>query len=420
MTCDEDDQKKRDHALMPDWLTDEDPLPFLGGGYESYARRIIAGNAIRRYREDGENGRVSYSRRKVWYSDNNRKFYWPRSFSYRHLLPAMAQMEEAGLIFHDKKSPGNRHWQSWFLATEKLMDWASGAKIKYAPTRRVILRDEDKNEVAYNDKTRAIIKMNCDIDEINAYIAKQTITVNGKVLKEGDPIIVANKCVTGAARILLRRIYNESWYKGGRWYNDVQNVPRPSRPWILLNGHPVDVYDYSAFFPGLLYALVGASRLGDPYTIPVWPRPMVKLTLNILLNAKDATSAIRAAAGEFKKKLGDRDSQAKRYDKARQIIAALKKRHEPIAQFFHADIAKVLMWHESKLMEFNIRDLMELEIPFVPLHDALLVPQAALPTVKSIMDRNLATYREILTEAGQKLQNAPVNLDNDSVAVSIG
>jgi len=249
-------------------------------------------------------------------------------------------------------------------------------------------------------------------------LAKQVITLHGKLLKEGDPLYADLHCVTGATRIRLRRIFNDgSFYKGGRFYNDVQNIPKSERQWMTLNSHYVDWYDYSAFYPGLLYAIAGVECDGDPYTIEGWPRQITKPILNIVLNARTYQSAVRAAAQELKRR-GIQESQAERYAKARAIIAALKKRNAPIEQFFHGDVGKRLMLHESHLLEFNMRALMKLQIPFVPLHDALLVPEHKLPVLKAIMDDNLAMHREILTEGGHKLRNRASDLRSDVVAKS--
>jgi hypothetical protein len=400
----------RDHALRPEWLTEHDPLPQPINGrreeYVSLCRCMIAANAIRRYREDGEDGRVSYSRREGWYAEQPSRFYWPRWFTYSYIIAAVAQLEATGLLVHDKKKPGNRHWQSWFRATEALMKL--NTKLQYSPVRDIILRDEDKVDVPY-ELDKAVLKMKCDVDEVNAYLSKQIITLRGKVLKEGDPLYVDLHCVSGATRIKLRRIFSDrSFYKNGRWQNDIQNIPKEERPWMTLNGHPVKHYDYSAFYPGLLYALAGATCDGDPYTIEGWQREISKPILNILFNTKTGKSAVRAAAQKLKE-LGGGGSQAERHAEVRTIIAALKVRNEPIAAYFHSDVGKRLMLFESQLLHFNMRALMKLEIPFVPLHDALLVPERKLPVLQAIMEDNLSLYREVLTDGGRMVRNREQN-----------
>src|SRR5262249_9641664 len=137
---------------------------------ESLARRMIAANAIKRYREDGENGRVSYSRRKHWYAEHPSRFYWPEWFTHAYITAAGAQMENAGLVLHDQKQPGNRHWQSWFRATEQLMNFKTA--LQYKPVRKIILRDEDKVDIAYNENARPILKMVRNLDYVNAYLSK--------------------------------------------------------------------------------------------------------------------------------------------------------------------------------------------------------------------------------------------------------
>ena len=166
-----------------------------------------------------------------------------------------------------------------------------------------------------------------------------------------------------------------------------------------------------------LYAISGEPCEGDPYTIPGVPRHVSKPILNIVLNAKTGTSAVRAAAGELKRTVGG--SQGERHARARAIIAALKERNKPIAEFFHSDVGKWLMEHESRLLGYNMLALMKLQIPFVPLHDALLVPERKLPVLERIMEDNLALYREVLTEGGHRIRNRASDLRSDAAAESI-
>ena len=102
--------------------------------------------------------------------------------------------------------------------------------VQYEPKRRIILRDEEKNDISYNDRATRIVKMLRDVEQINAYLAKQTVCVGGQVLKEGGAlrVLVRNKknplrmnlhCVAWALRIATRRIFHHSsFYKGGRFY----------------------------------------------------------------------------------------------------------------------------------------------------------------------------------------------------------
>jgi hypothetical protein len=91
---------------------------------------------------------------------------------------------------------------------------------------------------------------------------------------------------------------------------------------------------------------------------------------------------------------------------------AIKERNKRIAQFFHSDVGKRLMLHESQLLDFNMQALMKLQIPFVALHDALIVPEHKLPVLERIMEDNAAEYREILSEAGRKLLNQESNCES--------
>src|SRR5262249_42887374 len=81
--------------------------------------------------------------------------------------------------------------------------------------------------------------------------------------------------------------------------------------------------------------------------IPDVPRHISKPILNICLNAKNGTSAIRAAAQELTQ-LNVRGSQGERYARARSIIAALKKRNQPIAEFFHSEALNKMTEREDE------------------------------------------------------------------------
>ena len=66
-----------------------------------------------------------------------------------------------------------------------------------------------------------------------------------------------------------------------------------------------------------------------------------------------------------------------------------------------------------------MRDLMKRGIPFLPLHDALLVPLAAHRELTIIMATNLAVLRVSLAVQFRALEAAiPTPLNSDGVSVS--
>jgi hypothetical protein len=77
--------------------------------------------------------------------------------------------------------------------------------------------------------------------------------------------------------------------------------------------------------------------------------------------------------------------------------------------FFHSDAGKRLMRTESEILRRNMKALMKLQIPFVPLHDALLVPEPKLPVLQRIMEEILKLTKESLTAVCFRR----MNLDND-------
>ena len=71
----------------------------------------------------------------------------------------------------------------------------------------------------------------------------------------------------------LRQIFNrESFSMGGRAYGWWQNLPKPWRAKLTINGEEVVELDYSALHPAMLYAERGLPLAGDPYCIDGHPR----------------------------------------------------------------------------------------------------------------------------------------------------
>jgi hypothetical protein len=66
---------------------------------------------------------------------------------------------------------------------------------------------------------------------------------------------------------------------GGRWYADVQNLPREDRKTLTINGEPTCELDFSGLHPTMLYHMRGQTLLEKAYAIPgidSFNRPAIK------------------------------------------------------------------------------------------------------------------------------------------------
>ena len=101
------------------------------------------------------------------------------------------------------------------------------------------------------------------------------------------------------AKTTLYRVFNSTWTMGGRFYGPwPQSVPKEYRPDLLMDGQPTVEPDYRELHPTLLYALEGKRLDGGAYDVDGWPRRLVKVAFNVVLNASNKTGALRAVALE--------------------------------------------------------------------------------------------------------------------------
>jgi hypothetical protein len=214
------------------------------------------------------------------------------------------------------------------------------------------------------------------------------------------------------ARKKLYRVFNNgSLERGGRftggWWQD---VPSDDRPHIYVGG-PQSHYakfsaevDYSSMFPSIAYALLGkelddsAYRLGGN-ELPKPIRKVVKQTLLTMLMEespeKTRKAVHKALSDDEIKRDPDKHRQILEWKKRNagktymlpfedcapegcpplvEIIKAMEKQHEPLAQdfFYDPDMGLYLMYRESQIAERVMLDMAEQGAPVLPIHDSFI------------------------------------------------
>src|SRR5262249_2250286 len=139
------------------------------------------------------------------------------------------------------------------------------------------------------------------LEKINSALLSVTIDLNGRPIREGDPLRVGRANI-GAATVRLHRVFNQSSFLlGGRFYGGWwQNIPKSYRAHITIDGARTVEMDYPRLHPTLLYAECRQPMYGDPYIIRDTDRRLVKVAFNTLVNADTRASAIRAIAEEIR------------------------------------------------------------------------------------------------------------------------
>jgi hypothetical protein len=326
--------------------------------------------------------RVSYSARYGFYSDGQR--YRGTSFTYATVMAAIELLHREGWIIDCRVQPGNRGWQSSFVATEKLLAaWHSYApQLAYDANEIIRLKDADGKLVDYTE-SRNTTRMRRRLEEINQGLAGLQITIPGAQW-QGHHMLVGGGCVLPLPGNGLWRVFSRGrWSLHGRAYGWFQSIPRTVRLTIKINGEPVVELDYSCLHVNMLYNQAGVRLTGDAYDIDGIARPDVKAAVQMVLNACDTRSAIGALAA-------NRGMDRRR---AADIITAVKKKHRPIKQWFCGDAGIRLMRADSEVILDALKTVNDYGDPALPIHDALIVPARCADRAKAAMED---TYRRIV------------------------
>jgi hypothetical protein len=307
---------------------------------------------------------VSYSRRKEWWSNGTR--YRGTSYSYATVLPAVDELTAVGLLQHDRKVPGNLGWQSRFRATPTLQQTVKIPTVIYDPVELIRLKDRDDKLIDYRD-TNNTISMRRRLEEINEALSAADLELYAPTVKhDGMLLRVGNDHVLYPAMRTLYRIFNRgSFSNGGRFYGTWwQQIPKKIRPQLLIDGEPTIEHDYPQLHPNMLYAEIGARLEGDAYAVDGWPRNLVKVAFNILVNAENHGSALRAIALE----IGGEGA----YARATSLIEAIKLRHPTITRVFHSDAGIRLQRRDADMAETIMSRLIRFGIVVLPIHDSFI------------------------------------------------
>lgn len=301
---------------------------------------------------------ISYSRDKNWYSRAGG--YLPAGMGYRLIVYAVDQLEERGLLEHDRKRPGSHNqYQSRFRS---LKTCSQPAQLLHLPQRNpIILRGADKRPIYYGE-TELTRRLRRDLDELNEAASGVRITFPDDITQGGEPWYWSGTT--------MHRVFTHDFNLHGRFYCDAQNIPRHFRRAVLINGEPGGEVDFSATHIRLAAALKGYGfGDNDPYELQGFRRADVKLATNIALNAPTARSARLAIANELGGGCG-----AQAY--AGKLLDAIKAQHPLLTNEFGSGAGLRLMATEALIAQEILRTMIRLGIPCLPIHDSFVVPRS--------------------------------------------
>jgi len=266
-------------------------------------------------------------------------------------------------------------------ATDKLLDYFPeyNLGVIYKPTELVILKDSKEKLKEYKD-TAETWRIRTILTRLNLVNSKADIRYQDYKLNA-----------------FLLAIFKEkfTWYGRlhTRGFKHYQGLSGEEREEITINGDSIVELDYSGLHPNLLYAEEGIQCRRDPYSVidrrPEL-RPFLKEILLCMLNAKDETTAEKAANNWLRLNSSEREILVKiGITRARTLIDKFKIAHEPIAKYFckGKDTGMRIMNKDSKIALDVVNYFAKQNIPILCIHDSFIVQEQYRDKLYEVMKR---------------------------------
>ncbi|MBY6102960.1 hypothetical protein [Marinobacter nauticus] len=149
-----------------------------------------------------------------------------------------------------------------------------------APELRHVIELRDKEGLPTKTTgARVLRSLEPPVKRLNRLLAATTVCLDGRELPSPQ----------------VKRVFNQDWTQGGRWYHQAQNLTKEERQRLFLDGEPVSELDFSAMHARMMYADAGHQYPmdADPYTLPGVPRDVAKLVFMQLLYDESPQKAVQ-------------------------------------------------------------------------------------------------------------------------------
>jgi hypothetical protein len=298
----------------------------------------------------------------------------------------------------------------------------------------IILKDEDKNEIDYED-TEHTITMRQDTEALNELLQRTHVDLGNRYhnhieRKKGKNQKRASKIsITQHNKFVYRVFNNNDWRQGGRYYGGYwQQISKEDRTHLRLNGKRTIEVDYSGIHIMLLYCRKNINYSGaDPYTIhipeinnPSLSRWIAKQVLLTAVNAKDVLTTCAAVRNTIYKDLPEEyelpDIKLSN-PFLTSIIDKLRDLHPDIAEFLCTGAGIELQNTDSEIATKIINDFVKDEVPILPVHDSFVVPEDYAPDLREAMRLAFQDVGQVavtgFTDDDYSIRNAGVALKQE-------
>lgn len=201
----------------------------------------------------------------------------------------------------------------------------------------------------------------------------------------------------------LTRIYSRGSYDlGGRFYSPFQSFRSQTRLHLKIDGEHVCEVDLSSLHPTMLYRMAGRTLEHDPYAVEGYPRSVVKVAMQVLLNTTKPfppSNSLRYYLSKAHRSKRNRDDPSWQgleitNDYCKSLAEAIAGHNQPIAHYFSQGIGLKLQ-HIDSIFTSCVLHFMKQRSPctvVIPIHDSYIVKQSEL---RSLLDA--LEYAEVMT-----------------------
>jgi hypothetical protein len=286
---------------------------------------------------------------------------------------------------------------------------------KLPNTECIIVQVKDgkkKTKIEYNE-TKDIKKLRADLIKYNNLLRKTHIDLNempeeGVIFGNADyPVAITDK------NKFVRRIFNDAEFaSGGRYYGGWwQSLSSEWRNKININGMPTMEYDYANNGINILYCMEGYSPYdGDAYDLSPTGyinnkysmkelRPLLKLMLLIMINAKSRPQAFEALKADMRDRIKELPQLSD--PELRVLAKKFEELHKPITKHFYSSYGPKLYLLDSTIASEVVNHFTAKGIAVLCIHDSFVIGDRYSNELLKVMRDSWAIlqYQKALTKS---------------------
>ena len=227
-------------------------------------------------------------------------------------------------------------------------------------------------------ETDEVRRLTEEVERFNNYLALQRIEYKGDRDDIDDERKSTHRVFNNGSLTQGGRLYGGFW----QWLSGEKKGKPDQRSDIRINGERLVGLDYGQIAIRELYSFDGKQvPMKDAYVLEGWGqecREGIKKLINTLIN--DPHRQVKAV-----KKLFGRDYGLKVPELTEKAVKSIFEQHSAITHHFYGKSTYRLTYEESNHLMRLLMELIDMNIPALPIHDCLYVRLSDASTVRQLM-----------------------------------